>query len=197
MGRYSGTAFLYHSFCYFVTRIFYSPARLIRFPIDVRNRKGIKWGADFTTGRNCRLESLTHEKTTISFGRNVQINDNVHVVAAESVNIGNDVLIASKVFISDCSHGIYQGPNASSPESVPKDRPLVSSPVSIGDRVWIGDNVVIMPGVTIGAGAIIGASAVVSGDVPPNSIAVGIPARVIKLYDKGKGMWMNVGKEDR
>lgn len=53
-------------------------------------------------------------------------------------------------------------------------------PVCIEDDVWIGDNVTILPGVNIGKGSIIGAGAVVTHDIPPYSVAVGIPAKVIK-----------------
>ena len=53
-------------------------------------------------------------------------------------------------------------------------------PVHIGNDVWIGDRVMIMPGVHIGDGSVIGAGAVVTGDIPPYSIAVGVPARVIR-----------------
>ena len=52
--------------------------------------------------------------------------------------------------------------------------------VVIGDDVWIGERVIIMPGVHIGSGSIIGANAVVTHDIPPYSIAGGVPARVIK-----------------
>ena len=61
----------------------------------------------------------------------------------------------------------------------PKDRSLVTSPVVIEDNVWIGEKVVILKGVRIGEGAVIGAGAIVTHDIPPYSVAVGIPARVI------------------
>ena len=53
-------------------------------------------------------------------------------------------------------------------------------PVVIEDDVWIGRRVIILPGVTIGKGSVIGAGAVVSKDIPPYSVAVGVPARVVK-----------------
>jgi acetyltransferase-like isoleucine patch superfamily enzyme len=59
----------------------------------------------------------------------------------------------------------------------------ITKPISVGDDVYIGVNAIIMPGVSIGNKCIIGAGAVVTGDVPENSVAVGVPARVIKSAD--------------
>ena len=56
----------------------------------------------------------------------------------------------------------------------------IKGPVLIEDSVWIGDNVVVLSGVTIGKGSVIGANSVVTKDIPPYSMAVGCPAKVIK-----------------
>jgi acetyltransferase-like isoleucine patch superfamily enzyme len=53
--------------------------------------------------------------------------------------------------------------------------------VRIGKYTWIGGNSTILPGVTVGEGAIIGAGSVVTHDIPPYSVAVGVPAKVIKV----------------
>lgn len=92
------------------------------------------------------------------------------------------MLIASKVFISDTSHGRYKGELQDNPQIPPKDRKLDSSKVIIGDNVWIGENVVILSGVTIGNGCIIGANSIVNKDIPDNLIAVGAPSKVIKKF---------------
>lgn len=191
--KYSVAGFINLVLCRIRTIFLYSPAGLIRFPIDIRGRKQIHYGNGMTTGRSCRIEVVGKRKgVVIWFGKNVQINDNVHIVGMDKVIIGNDVLIASKVFISDCSHGSYSGNDCSSPDTPPRERKLVGKPVAIEDRVWLGDNVVVMPGVTIGYGSIIGASAVVVDSIPPESIAVGIPARVIKRFDHNKQQWILV-----
>lgn len=177
-----------------ITKLFYPQARLIRLPIYIRGQAAISWGHGFTTGVGVRLDAFGGgvEKLLI-IGERVQINDYVHIGAIERVSIGNDVLIASRVFISDHNHGRYDQKNAqSSPDIPPAHRPLVSAPIIIEDRVWIGENVCIMPGVRIGAGAIVGAGAVVTCDLPPDSISVGIPARVIKCYDREKDEWLPI-----
>lgn len=60
----------------------------------------------------------------------------------------------------------------------------ITKPIVVGNDVYIGNNVIILPGVTIGNNVVIGAGAVVSKDIPDNSVAVGVPARVIKTADE-------------
>lgn len=175
------------------TKIFFRNARLIRLPFDIRNRRNIKLGKGFTTGVGCRLEAYpVDESRVLCIGENVQINDYVHISAMENVTIGNNVLIASKVFISDLNHGNYKGKESDSPLSVPNSRKLSTDPVMIKDNVWIGEGVCIMAGVTIGVGCVIGASSVVTKNIPDYSIAVGSPARVIKQFDFMKNEWLFV-----
>lgn len=177
------------------TKISFPKARIIRLPFDIRNRRHIKLGRGFTSGRNCRIEaypSKDTKSTVLVIGDNVQINDYVHITACESVTIGNNVLIASKVYISDVSHGSYRNTDHSLPEVPPADRKLVSSPVIINDNVWIGDGVCILPGVTLGYGCIIGANAVVNKNIPAKSIAVGIPAKIVKKFSAVTNQWEQV-----
>ena len=65
-------------------------------------------------------------------------------------------------------------------------------PVVIEDNVWIGENVVILLGCSIGFGSIIGANSVVTGNIPRNSIAVGVPARVIKKFCTETQTWERI-----
>lgn len=178
-----------------LTRLLFPGARLVRFPIYVRGRSSISFGAGLTTGVNVRLDAFESKDKTpvLLIGRNVQINDSVHIGAIEHVSIGDHALIASRVFISDHNHGQYQQPDArSAPDVAPSQRPLSSRPVRIGQKVWIGEQVCILPGVTVGDGAIIGANSVVTRDIPANAIAAGNPARVIRTYDTGSRQWRRV-----
>ena len=58
-------------------------------------------------------------------------------------------------------------------------------PITVGDNVWIGGNVTVCPGVTIGNNSVIGAGAVVTHDIPDNSLAFGVPARVARKIENG------------
>ncbi len=129
----------------------------------------------------------------IHIGSDVSLNDYVHIAAIESVSIGDRVLIASKVFITDHDHGGYgRGGIHSDPRVPPAKRHLSAAPVVIGDDVWLGEFVSVLPGVQIGKGTIIGTMSTVTRDIPPYSIAVGSPARVIKQFNFANGMWETV-----
>jgi len=180
----------------FRTKIFFRGTRLIRFPIFVRGRRSIDFGTRFSSGRGLRIEAFPDSGTTsclIRIGKDVRINEDVHIGAMRSIVIGDRVLIASNVFITDHNHGSYSGiPPQSDPHVPPQDRILSCANVIIGDDVWIGEYVVVLPGVQIGKGSIIGAMTTVTRDIPPYSIAVGSPARVIKHYNTQTSTWERI-----
>ena len=162
-----------------ITKIFFRRARLIRQPTRVRGYKNMIIGKRFTTGQYCRIEAgyrsnIKGVNKSLFIGNDVQINDNCHIASIQSVKIGNRVLIASKVYISDHDHG---GTNLIDLAIPPALRPLISSPVYIADDVWIGEGVTILRGVSIGRGSVIGAGAVVTKSFPEFSIIVGVPGR--------------------
>ena len=148
-----------------------------------------------TTGVNVRLDAFAPNgsQPVLRIGRNVQLNDAVHIGAVESIEIGDHTLIASRVFISDHNHGNYDaGAPKFDPKVPPIYRALVSKPIKIGCNVWIGEQVCILPGVTIGNGAIVGAGSIVTKDVPAQSIVVGNPAKVIRMFDENIGEWRRI-----
>ena len=184
------------AFPYIRSRLLFPSSRFVRFPIYIRGKKYIDFGHGLTTGVGCRLEAfrlVDRSRPILKFGDRVQINDYVHICAMESVEIGNDVLMASHVYISDNSHGFYKdGIKGSNPDVPPIEREYSTSPVVVEDNVWVGEGVMILPGVRIGKGAIIGAHSVVNRDIPDQCIAAGSPARIIKRYNKVSGQWEKV-----
>lgn len=194
MSNYSFTQVIYLIYCKLRGYFVFKQARLIRFPIDLRGRKYIKVSKGFTTGVGCRLEAYPiNGEQTLFFGENFQMNDYVHITAMKSVVIGNNVLFASKIYISDCSHGSYDGNEFdSNPEIIPHNRVLNAKPVVIHDNVWLGEFVSVLPGVIIGKGTIVGANSVVSKSLPPNVIAVGSPAKPIKEFNFETQKWVKI-----
>lgn len=111
----------------------------------------------------------------IHVGDDVLINFNVAILDVLPVRMGSHVLIGPNTLITTVGHPLS-----------PKGRRQhlsVTSPVTIGNDVWIGGSVTILPGVTIGNNVVIAAGAVVSRDIPDNSLAAGVPARVIRTLD--------------
>lgn len=111
----------------------------------------------------------------ISLGVRSHIGENCYLWAGDSIGrieIGDRVSLAPGVFITASDYRFVAG--------VPfRDQPKKERDVRIGDDVWLGANVVVTAGVTIGDGCIVGAGAVVTKDLPPGSIAVGVPAKVV------------------
>jgi acetyltransferase-like isoleucine patch superfamily enzyme len=102
------------------------------------------------------------------------------------MNIGKNVIIADKVYISDNLHSF---------EDINKPiiaQPLKHMPVTIEDEVWLGENVCVLPGVTIGKHSVIGANSVVTKSIPPYSVAVGSPAKVIKKFNHDTQQWEKI-----
>lgn len=187
MNNYTISEFVKNIYSLICTKLFFKKARFIRRPIYIRGKKSVVGGENLTTGRHCRFD-LDGKEQTLFIGNNCEFGDNTHIVALNKVEIGNNVLIASKVFISDTSHGEYNGTDCDSPLIPPNKRKLVSANVKIGNNVWIGENVVILSGVTIGDGCIIGANSVVTNSIRNNSIVVR-NNKIIKRYNNFKMMW--------
>jgi acetyltransferase-like isoleucine patch superfamily enzyme len=153
---------------------------------NINNLKGLKYfeiGDNFTSLGGLRIECWDNYMNNfftpkLIIGYNVTFNYNVHIGCINMIKIGNNVLFASNIFITDHYHGDTQIINFNKP---PVERDLFSKgPVIIEDNVWIGENVSIMPNVTIGMGSIIGANSVVTKSFPAYSIIGGVPAKILK-----------------
>lgn len=153
----------------------------------------IKGGQYITINDNCKIgpecrieawDSYNNERFTpsIELGKDVRINSRCHIGSINKIKIGDNTLIGSNVMIIDHSHGKNK---YNEMKIHPSERNLYSKgAVVIGENCWICENVSILPNITIGKCSVIGANAVVTKDVPPYSIAVGNPARVVKRITK-------------
>ena len=192
MNQYGFLENMSNLFSLIYTKMIFPRARLIRLPFYLRGKSAIEIGQGFTCGYACRFDLDTSHGKTLIIKNDVRFGDNVHIVAHDRIEIGDNCLFASKIFISDTSHGDMKNPDmASNPTIPPAKRPLTTSPVILGKNIWVGENVTILMGCSIGDGCIIGANSVVTRSIPSNSMAVGSPARVIKTYDFSQCLWTN------
>lgn len=127
-----------------------------------------KSGGGISIGRFCRIHRNTFIGNNSGIGRRCEINN--------GVTIGENVMMRPDVIIYTQNH-------CTTNTEIPMRKQGMTElrPVTIEDDVWIGARVCILPGVTIGHGSVVGACAVVSKSIPPYSVAVGNPARVVKV----------------
>lgn len=118
-------------------------------------------------------DSIIIHTAKLKMGSNVSIGRRAFISAKGGLTIGNNVLIAFDCVILTEEH--VHGKNVTVWGSG-----FTTAPVTIGSNVLIGTKALIMPGVTIGSNSVIGAHSVVTKNIPAGSIAVGIPAKVIK-----------------
>ncbi len=110
------------------------------------------------------------------FGKNIEVGENVFINACchfqdhGGVTLGDGCQIGHNVVFATLNHFLE-------PE---KRKMTYPAPIVLGKNVWVGSNATILQGVTIGDNAVIGAGAVVTSDIPANTVAVGVPAKVVK-----------------
>lgn len=132
----------------------------------------------------CPLEGQS--ECVLQIGEGSVVGNFNHIYATQKIIIGKKVLIADKVYISDNLHG-YQR----------IDVPIMDQPIRqnkeviIDDGTWLGENVCVL-GAKIGKNCVIGANSVVTKDIPDYSIAVGVPAKVIKKFNPFNSTWEKI-----
>lgn len=133
-------------------------------------------GVYLGTGSWLRAEGPGPEPLIV-VGDHVRSSGQTTISALTNVRIGDRVSMARGVYIADHTHAYAQPGTAVRDQGVKDVRP-----VRIGAGAWLGTGAVIGPGVTIGERAVVGAYAIVTEDVPPQSLVVGAPARVVKRW---------------
>lgn len=112
----------------------------------------------------------------VHFGRGVYANFNLTMVDDTHIYVGDYTKFGPNVVLATAGHPLC-------PELRERGYQF-NAPIFIGKRCWLGSGVLVMPGVRIGDGCVIGAGSVVTRDIPPNSLAVGTPCRVLRALDE-------------
>lgn len=169
----------------FIARLFYA-----RYGRTLRD-EARKWEQLADEGRRAQLITRLGSR-----GKDITLRPNVEILAPNRVHLGDHVaighgsiirgqggitledfvLIGDYVILATTEHPIGERYLSNS----------YHKPIHIKQNVWLAANVVVLPGVTIGENSAIGAGAVVVNDIPPNSVAVGAPAKVIKTFDNSE-----------
>lgn len=131
---------------------------------------------DFVTINNGVGDVIIGQRTIIGIGS----------VIIGPISIGNDVMLAQHVVLSGLNHGYDDVKLPPSKQAVSREQ------ICVEDGVWIGANSVVTAGVTIGQHAVIGAGSVVTRSIPSFSVAVGNPARVVKVFNSENEKWESV-----
>jgi len=150
-------------------------------------------GAVFQIGPKARVElgrwcwvghatKIRCHEGIVSIGAKTVLGQECTISAFKHVSIGRECVIADRVMMIDFDHGVVEV------ERPIREQGIYKREVRVGHNVWIGYGACILRGVTIGNNAIIGANAVVTGDVPENAVMGGVPARVIRMRERPRGM---------
>lgn len=152
---------------------------VIQLPLRISGAHRISIGDDVFIGSDSWLDVAGDgDSVVLEIGAGTRISGHCVLSAASSVRFGAKVLLARNVYVSDHNHAFDD-----------LARPVLEqgltepAPVLIEDGAWLGENVVVCPGVTIGRGAVVGANAVVLSDIPAFAVAVGVPARVVRIRE--------------
>ncbi len=126
----------------------------------------------------------------VSIGDRCVIGRGSHIVGHFSIDIGDDIQTGPNVYITDQNH-VYADPDVPIGRQWPTEQA-----VRIGSGSWLGTAVVVLPGADIGRHVVVGAGSVVNGKLPDFCVAVGIPARVVKIYSEDRG-WVKVDDSEQ
>lgn len=168
---------------------------VFRKDVQINNAGKIYLGKNISLDQDCELNVIdnyqnfryNYSKPIIKIEENVGISKGTLISAVRSIHIKKNAMIGQFCFIGDYDHS-YK--DIDKPIVV---QPLINiNPVVIKEGTWIGAHVTIVSGVTIGRNTVIGANSVVTKDIPDYSIAVGVPAKVIKKFNFKTRNWDKV-----
>ncbi len=178
----------------------FGPGSLLAFPTgSIYGERWIEIGAGTMVGEQasiCAGMSPGHDlgpDPVLQIGDRCVIGRGSHIVAHQSIEIGDDVFTGPYVYITDQNHS-YADPDLPIGRQWP-----VNAPVSIGAGTWLGTGVIVLPGAAIGRNVVVAAGSVVRGVIGDRCVVAGVPARVVKEFDPETG-WtkpLSGGSEER
>ncbi len=166
---------------------FFGNKSSLLFPLKISGLENISVGNHVNIAYKSWLAAIPHtgaEKCELVIGDGTCIGNFNHIYATNSIVIGNNVLTADKVYISDNLHS-YEDITV----------PIMHQPIKqintviIGDGCWLGENACVI-GAKIGKNCVIGANSVVTKDIPDYCVAVGAPAKIIKRFNLDQQIWI-------
>jgi acetyltransferase-like isoleucine patch superfamily enzyme len=153
-------------------------------PGSVFGESGIEVGEDTLIGQLVTISAGTLPgqdlcgMTLLAIGDRCVIGRGSHIVAHQSITIGDDVWTGPYVYVTDQNHG-YEDPDLPIGSQFPVNRP-----VSIGAGSWVGAGAIILPGASIGRNVVVAAGSVVRGVVPDRCVVAGVPAKIVREHTK-------------
>ena len=162
--------------------VYIEPGVVINRPRYVHIGDGVRIKRN--TNINVHPKDKDSKEGILFIGKNTHITEGTIISAFNRIVIEDDVGIAPYVCIID---------NSRKPGDINRplqEQDIVTGPVHIGAGTWLAYNVCVLPNVTIGRHCVIGALSVVNSNIPPYSVAVGSPARVVKRYDFNRKAWV-------
>lgn len=142
-------------------------------PAEIRNYLGEITGKEIDESTLVFTPFHTNFGCHITLGKNVFINHACSFLDLGGITIEDGVMLGPRVNITSENH----------PVAVADRKTLVPAAVVIGKNAWIGAGATILPGVTVGENSVVAAGALVNRDVPPNTVVVGVPAKVVKMIE--------------
>ena len=150
---------------------------------DAAGRRAILEELFGAIGENVAVDTPFHcdHGKNIFLGNDIVIGMDCIFIDNAPIRVGDRAMIASGVQLCTASHPIR--PAERLLDARPTFFRTYAQPIVVGPGAWIGARAVVLPGVTIGENAVVGAGSVVTKDVPPNTVVVGNPARVIRTFE--------------
>jgi serine acetyltransferase len=161
-------------------------------PMQYSGLHRVTLGSNIYIGKYCWLSTVPgnlEKDILLNIHDNTMVSKGVTIAAALDVTIEDNVTIGPNSFITDHIHEYEDITRSIYSQGIKKVEPVL-----IGRNTWLGYNVIILPGTKIGRNCVIGANAVVNADLPDYTVAVGMPAKIVKRYDPDTKAWINVSR---